>query len=269
MRWMSMGNRFNTAAGIARQFSAEHGKNLSRHTVSRRLRAFGLKAHSAVTKPLISRKNQKARLTFAEEHVVWTEANWSKVHFSDESKFDLFGSDGKHYVQRKTGERLNPKCVKKSVKGGGGSVMVWGMFSAAGVGPLIQLHGRVNANVYKNLLQQHMVPFLRSSPNQPAVFMQDNAPCHTAKQVKQFLETENIEIMKWPAQSPDLNPIENLWKILGDKVMAKKPTTVTELWKRLEEEWTKITPEQCERLVMSCGRRCAEVIQSKGLYTSY
>lgn len=264
-----MGNRFHTAAGIARQFSAEHGKDLSRHTVSRRLRAFGLKAHTAVTKPLISKKNQKARLSFAEEHVVWTEENWSRVHFSDESKFNLFGSDGKHYVRRHIGERLNPKCVKKSVKGGGGSVMVWGMFSAAGVGPLVQLHGRVNANVYQNLLQQHMVPYLRSSPNQPAVFMQDNAPCHTAKRVKNFLEGENIELMAWPAQSPDLNPIENLWKILGDKVMVKKPTTITELWRRLEEEWTKITPEQCERLVLSCGRRCAEVIHSRGLYTSY
>ena len=55
-----MGNRFNTAAGIARQFSAEQGKDLSRHTVSRRLRQFGLKAHSTVTKPLISQKNKKA-----------------------------------------------------------------------------------------------------------------------------------------------------------------------------------------------------------------
>lgn len=105
--------------------------------------------------------------------------------------------------------------------------MVWGMFSTAGVGPLIQLHGRVNANVYQNFLRQHAVLILRSSPNQPAIFMQDNAPCHTTKWVKQFLETENIEIMKWAAQSHDVNPIENLWKILGDKVMAKKPTTVT------------------------------------------
>jgi len=216
---------------------------------------------------------------------MWTEENWSKVHFSDESKFNLFGSDGKHYVRRQIGERLNPKCVKNSVRGGGGSVMVWGMFSATGVGPIIQLHGRVNANVYQNLLRQHAVPFLQASPNQPAIFMQDNAPCHTPnqpaifmqdnapchtpKRVKQFLEAQKIEIMKWPAQSPDLNPIENLWKILGDTVMAKKPTTGTELWKKLEEEWTKITPELCENVVMSCGRRCAQVIQSKGLYTSY
>ncbi len=90
-------------------------------------------------KPLISRKNQKAKLTFAEEHVVWRE-NWSKVHFSDENKFHLIGYDAKHYVPCQIRERLNPKCVKLVlVKGGGGSVMVWGMFCAAGVGPLIQL----------------------------------------------------------------------------------------------------------------------------------
>ncbi len=56
--------------------------------------------------------------------------------------------------------------------------------------------------------------------------------------------------MKCPAQSPDLNLIENLWKILDNIVMAEKPTTVTELWKRVEEEWTKITAAQCEKLVM-------------------
>lgn len=64
--------------------------------------------------------------------------------------------------------------------------------------------------------------------------------------------------MKW--NSADLNQTENLWKILCNKVTAKKPTT--ELWKRLEEEWIKITPEHCEKLVMPCSHRCAEVIQS-------
>ncbi len=147
------------------------------------------------------------------------------VHFSDESKFNLFGSDGKHYVRRQTGERLNPNCVKKSVKGGGGSVMVCGMFSAAGVGPLIQLNGRVNANVYQNLLWQNAVPSLHSSSNQPAIFIQGNAAsCHTAKRVMQFLEAENI------VQSRVL--IQTLLKILGDKVMVMKPTRVTKLWKK-------------------------------------
>ncbi len=94
--------------------------------------------------------------------------------------------------------------------------MVWGMFSSAGVGPLIQLHGRVNANIYQNLIQQHAVLSLRSSANQSAIFMRDNGTCRTAKWVKQFLEAENFELMKWLVQSTDLNPTENLWKILGN-----------------------------------------------------
>lgn len=106
--------------------------------------------------------------------------------------------------------------------------MVWGIFTVAGVGPIMQLHGRLNANVYQNLP-------LCSLSNQPAIFMQDNTPCYTKNQVKQLLEAENIETVKRPGQSPDLNPRENLWKILGNKVMARKPTTVTELWKRLVE----------------------------------
>lgn len=126
-------------------------------------------------KPLISRKYQKARLTIAEEHAVWTDENWCKVHFSDESKFNLFGSDGKHYVRLQTVERLNPKFVKKSVKGGRGSLMVGRMFSAAGVGPhTATWQGEVKFD--RNLLRQHAVPFLRASPKQPAIFMQDNNP---------------------------------------------------------------------------------------------
>ncbi|KAM4035034.1 uncharacterized protein ACNLHF_021732 isoform 1-T1 [Anomaloglossus baeobatrachus] len=89
-------------------------------------------------------------------------------------------------------------------------------------------------DLYKDVMME--VPQPLTSPGQ--------CPRHTAKRVKQFLETEIIETIKWPAQNPDLNPIENLWKILGDKAMAKKPTTVKDLWKRLEEEWTKITSEQ-------------------------
>jgi len=164
---------------------------------------------------------------------VWTQENWSKVHFNNESKFYL-GQMGNIMFGVKL--EKDPECVKKSVKGGGGSLM----FCAAGVGTLIHLHGRVNANVCQNLQQQDVVPSRHSLPNQSAIFMQDNSPSHTAEWVKQFLEANNTEIMTWPAQSPDLNTIQNLWKILGNKVMAKKPTTITKLWKRLEEDCTNI-----------------------------
>lgn len=92
-----------------------------------------------------------------------------------------------------------------------------------------------------------------------------NALCHTVKQIKHFLETENIELMPWPAQSPDLNPVENLWKVLGRKVMAKKPTTMTKLWRTPEEEWIKITPGQCDRLVLSCGPDVLKMFRAEGV----
>ncbi len=130
-------------------------------------------------------------------------------HFSDESKFNLFGSDGKHFVWHQIGGKTEAQVRKEVSKRWWRKCHGWGMFSAAGVGPLIQIHGRVNANVYQNLLKQHAVLFLQAPPNQPAIFMQDNAPYHTAKWVKQFLEARNIEIMKWPFQGSDLNQTWN------------------------------------------------------------
>ena len=97
------------------------------------------------------------------------------MHFSDERKLNLVGSDGRQYVHRVTGDRLNPRCVKVSVKFGVSSVMAWGMFLSESVGPLVRINGTVNANVYRNL-ENHVIPSVRASPHQWAIFMHDNAP---------------------------------------------------------------------------------------------
>ena len=99
--------------------------------------------------------------------------------------------------------------------------------------------------------------------------MQDNAPCHKAKVVMSYLSEQDFEIMDWPPQSPDLNPIENLWKTLGVKVMERNPTNMEDLWVKLQEEWSKISIEDCQELIRSCSRRCAAVIESKGSFTKY
>ena len=103
------------------------------------------------------------------------------VHFSDESKFNLFGSDGKRFIRHKNGERLSPQCVKKTVKFGGGNVMVLGMISSAGVGPNVCFHSNINARVYKELLLQYVLPHLCKGTIETPIFMQDNAPYHKAK----------------------------------------------------------------------------------------
>ena len=265
---MSMKDRFETAASISREFSKTSGKSISRDSVSRRLKDRGLYAMVPLSKPLVSKKNQKTRLAFAAKHVVWSEEQWNQVWFSDESKFNVFGSDGRVHVRRKTGERFSPNCVKTTVKFGGGSVMVWGMISSSGVGPLIRLHGKVNAEVYKQLLDQHVLPVFYASSQNP-VFMQDNAPCHKAKKVMDFLKANNVTTMEWPPQSPDLNPIENVWKLIGERTQKSNPKNQDHLWRLLSNEWNQITPLFCNNLIKSCNRRCAAVIERRGLFTKY
>ena len=168
--------------------------------------------------------------------------------------FLLIGSDGKTYVRQKVGEKLLPKCLKVSVKFGWGSVMVWGMIWD-GVGPLVQLQGKVNAVVYKQLVKDHVLPVPRNSTKQLSIFMQDNAPCHKAMVVINF-KAENVTVMDWPSQSPDHNPIENVWKTLGECSKARNPKTTEQLWNALQEEWNKITQQDTNKLISSCSRKC-------------
>ena len=157
----------------------------------------------------------------------------------------------KNNVKRRIGERLSAKCTKKTVKFGGGSVMVFGMLSSQGTTPLVRLQTRVKAQIYKNIVQDHVVPIIQNSGFDRATFMQDNAPCHKAKVVMSYLSEQDFEIMDWPPQSPDLDPIENLWKTLGVKVMERNPTNTEDLRVKLQEKWSKISIEDCQDLIRS------------------
>ena len=113
---MSLKDRFNTAMSISHAFCEQTGKPISRKTVSCRLNKEKLVAWIPCHKLLISKKNQKFCLDFATEHILWTEEQWNIVHFSDYSKFNLFGSNGKRFVRCKNRECLSPQCIKKTVK---------------------------------------------------------------------------------------------------------------------------------------------------------
>jgi len=155
----SIANVKKTAAEIARELQDENLANVSRSTVTRRLHDVGLFGRIGIKKPLISKKNKKARLQFAKDHQNWTIEDWKKVAFSDESKFNLFGSDGRQHVRRPIGSRNNVRYQIPTVKHGGGSVTVWGIFSAQGVGPLVEINGIMNAAIYKDILEQNLLTY--------------------------------------------------------------------------------------------------------------
>ncbi len=176
------------------------------------------------------------RLTCAKEKKNWTVAQWSKVLFSDESKFCIsFGNQGPR-VWRKGGEAHSISCLKSSVKFPQ-SVMIW-----------VQCHLLVLVHcVFWKPTSLH--PFTKKSwstscflqltsflKNADFIFQQDLAPVHTAKSTKSWLNDHGVGVLDWPANSPDLN-IENIWGIVKRKMRNKRPKNADELKATVKETW--------------------------------
>ena len=151
--------------------------------------------------------------------------------------------------------------------------MIWGCFTKNRLGPLVKLEGRITANVYiEEILEKHLLPFINSLGDEDDyIFQEDNAPIHTARVAKRWKEDNDITNLPWPAQSPDLNPIENIWDELDRKVRKHKPLpkNQNDLWQILQEEWSKLDENIYKNLVDSMPRRIAAVIENRGGPTKY
>ncbi len=221
------------------------------------------------TKPLLKQKQCQKHLTWAKEKKNWTVVHWSKVLFSDESKFCIsFGKQGPR-VWRKSGEEQNTYCLKSSVKFPQ-SVMIWALMSSAGVGPLCFLKSTVNAAIYQEMLEHFILPSADKLYGEADfIFQQDLAPAHTAKGSKSWFNDHGVTVLDWPANSPDLNPIENLWDIIKRKMGDTRPNNADEPKAAIKATWASITHEKCHRLMAFMPRRIDAVIHAKGSPTKY
>ena len=126
---------------------------------------------------------------------------------------------------------------------------------------------------YVNIMSSHLVPYLKQVDEQcpGVIFQQDNAPCHVAGYATWWRQTHGIHSMAWPAQSPDLNPIENLWDHLNQQIRKRRPlpTSASSLMVALQDEWGRIPVAVLRKLVASMPTRVTSVVEAKGWHIPY
>ena len=263
----------DNAIQLTQKLTKDAGINVSAETVRHALKESGLKAATKLKKPQLLPRHIKARLEFAQHHEHWTVDDWKQVVWSDETKINCLGCDGREWVWKKPGTTLTAQHVKGTVKFGGGSILLWGCMMARGTGYATHINGHMDAELYTRILDDELLQSLehfRLDKNE-IIYQQDNDPKHTSNAAKQWFQNNNIEVLPWPAQSPDLNPIEHLWQHLKQQLAAyeTEPISIHQLWERIEAEWDKISPQVCMGLVESMPRRVLAVLKAKGGYTKY
>ena len=265
-------NRTTTARGLEMMFRDGTGIHLSNQTVRNRLHEGGLHSRRPVRAPILTGRHRRARLDFASSHRDWQLRHWRHVLFTDESRFHISTCDRRVRVWRSRGERYADCNIVEYDRFGGGSVMVWGGICIDGRTDLYVIpRGTMNAQRYRDeILDQYVRPFA-GAIGDGFLFMQDNARAHTARVCTEYLEEEAIDVMEWPARSPDLNPIENVWDILFRRIHARldPPNSIQTLSNALREEWDAIPQPMIQRIITSMGRRCRMCCQARGGHIPY
>lgn len=263
---MIMADRFTASTDIE---ALDVFKKVSIRTIGRRIRESGeFKSYWAARKPFLRPVNKTKRLAWCKARVNWSAEQWLSVLWSDESPYTL-RFKAKRRVWRRHNERYDKKCIVHTVKHDM-KINVWGCFAGHGVGSITRVMGNMDQHQYMSILEHEMLPSARNLfGSGPWSFQQDNDPKHTAINTRNWLTEHKVSLLEWPAQSPDLNPIENLWSILDQRCAKRSPNNEEELFEALQEEWYNLPVDMLTKLACSMPRRCQAVIDAEGGMTKY
>lgn len=253
-------DRFRSNRSLGAEF------HLSDGTVRNRLKEFRVISALAVRNYLTS-TNRLLRRVWCRRH---SKTDFRLWLFSDESTFELADCSimRRAHVHRAKGEKYAAPCILPAGRQNRQKLMVWGLISATGQGVLAFVDGTLNSQAYQNLLRDNLLPFLDLQPlhhRYRLLFQQDNAPCHAAAATRQFLQENEVNTPAWPAHSPDLNPIENVWAMMKRLVRKQRPQSILQLRIAIQNAWRLcVTPDMCRRLFASMPARLYAVHKKHG-----
>lgn len=258
-----------------------------KNTARRALKEAGISKRRAVKKPLLNKEQIKKRLEWCLERKDWSDRQWDRVLWSDEAMIRIGQDANVQWVFRKPSEKYDPSCLQISFKNDRQGVMVWGLFSTKHRSRLFCFDkGAIDSKIYQSVLQEGLLGAIEAEEGwletqlRPSslIFQQDNAPIHNSASTRQFLKSNNISPMPWPANSPDLNPIENIWKVMKERfhkrwltlrAERKGKVGLEEVKKVLADTWEAIEQGEMRNLVRSMPRRVAAVIKARGGHVKY
>ena len=173
--------------------------------------------------------------------------DFTKTFFTDESSSQLFRMQIARWTTKNSVRIPRPKFPK--------SVMVWGGISTMGTTELAFVNGTIDSQKYMDTLADYLLPSAQAYYGEDWRLQQDNATPHVSKLTRGWLNENIPAVLEWPANSPDLSPIENVWQILKYRVEKKEPQTIPDLKNFLAQTWNEIDTTIYSRLIESVPRR--------------
>jgi DDE superfamily endonuclease/Transposase len=241
----------------------------SKTSVFRYLEIAGFQTITPLSKPLLTSKNISKRLEFAVKYHNSDCNFYHSILWSDETSVSLIPKKTNYKIKIHSSQVSTNRFIAPSTKSPL-SVMFWGVFGIGGPGPLVVIEGNVTSASYQKILDDHLIPYISELDYTP-IFMQDNAPVHTSRSTISFLEKNQIKTIDWPPQSPDINPIENVWAIIKREVESypNVPSNRAELISRFQIAWNNIPSQVWLNLMNSLPKRLALVKKRKGYWIRY
>ena len=246
--------------------------NVAPNTLTKAFAKEGYYRRKARKKPLLTEKHKAARLAFALEHIDWGLDDWARVLWTDEASIKV-GWFGQIYVTRTVGEELLEDCLTARFRKYS-SLMIWGAISLNNVwGMWTFEEGGVDGQRYRDeilpLVNEIRLDFIVKNDGVEPIFMQDNASIHKAHATIDLLKKMDLIILNWPANSPDLNPIENIWSLLKNRIGKHFPKTREEVKAAVEKEWNLLKDTEMFDFVKSMKERLQAVIDAEGGHTRW